>query len=94
MDINYFPMFCRAHYSPLQDEPNDVLIELGASFKKYLEEEYAGNMDKLESIWDISPKNVMLNINHPLKMKGYHPALLYHFSEFVKKLYEEGMKNN
>lgn len=93
MELKYFPLFCRAHYPPLDNEPNDALIELGESFKQYLEERYVNNMEKLEPIWDISPKNIMLNINHPLKMKGYHPALLYHFSEFVKKTYMESGGN-
>jgi hypothetical protein len=28
---------------------------------------------------------VIMNQGHPLKINGYHPALLIHFSEFIEE---------
>lgn len=89
MDTQYFPHFCRANFKELQNEPNEMLIELGEHFKEYLQKKFEDKMDKLESIWDISPIKVIMQQGHPLKMNGYHPALLLHFSDFITKMNSE-----
>ncbi len=93
MDTQYFPHFIRANYPLLKDETNELLIELGDEFKKYLEEKFANDMDKLKPIWDIEPKTVIMNqVNRsPFKINGYHPALLIHFSDFVTKMKNEAV---
>ncbi len=87
MNTQYFPNFIRTHYREIASEPNDILIEIGDEFKKYLEEKFAGKMEKLEPIWDISPNKVIHNmIYDPFSMKGYSPALILHFGEFIEKM--------
>jgi hypothetical protein len=83
MDVKYFPNFCRANFKGLQNESNELLIELGDHFKEYLQEKFADKMEKLEPIWDINPINVIMEQGHPIKINGYHPALLLHFIEFL-----------
>ena len=85
MDTQYFPHFCRANYKEIGNEPNEDLIELGNFFKNHLKAKFADKMDKLEPIWDISPKTVINQIGNPLKINGYHPALLLLFDNFISK---------
>lgn len=93
MNTQYFPQFIRTHYPVLRNETNELLIELGDEFKKYLEEKYSEDMNKLEPIWDIEPKTIIMNqVNKtPFLMKGYHPGLIIHFEEFMKKMKEEAL---
>jgi hypothetical protein len=93
MDTQHFPHFIRANYPVLKNETNELLIELGDEFKKYLEEKFANDMDKLKPIWDIEPKTVIMNQvkRSPFTMNGYHPALLIHFSDFVTKMKNEAV---
>jgi len=85
MNVKYFPYFCRANYPEIRGESDELLIELGEHFKKYLEDKFKDNLDKLEPIWDIDLMKIIMNQGHPLKINGYHPALLIHFSEFIEK---------
>lgn len=42
----------------------------------------------IELVEKITPKNeieVIMNIDHPLKMNGFHPALLLHFNEYINE---------
>jgi len=88
MNTQHFPHFIRANYPDLKNETNELLTELGGEFKKYLEERFADKMDKLEPIWDIEPKTIIMKqvCKDPFTMNGYHPALLIHFSDFVTKM--------
>jgi hypothetical protein len=65
---------------------NEELAEVGKGFKEYLEEVFKGKEDKLEPIWNIDPQRIIpAQVNRePFRMNGYHPALLIHFSHFVK----------
>ena len=91
MNTEYFPHFVRLNYPSIGNETNELLIELGSEFKKYLEETFKDNKEKLEPIWDIEPKKVIMNqINKsPFTINGYHPALIIHFEKFVEKVKEE-----
>jgi hypothetical protein len=91
MNTEYFPHFVRLNYPSIGSEPNELLIELGSEFKKYLEETFKDNKDKLEPIWDIEPKKIIMNqINKsPFTINGYHPALIIHFEKFVEKVKKE-----
>ena len=89
MNTQYFPHFCRANFPETQNESNELLIEMGNHFKEYLEDKFKDNMDKLEPIWNIDPMKVIMQMGHPFKTNGYHPALLIHFSQFVEKIKKE-----
>lgn len=91
MDTQYFPHFIRYNYKALDNEPNELLIELGDEFKKYLEDKFKNNIEKLNDIWNIDPKHIiMMQVNKaPFRVNGYHPALILHFEEFFKKGAEE-----
>jgi hypothetical protein len=91
MDTQYFPHFIRSNYKALDNEPNELLIELGDEFKKYLEDKFKNNIEKLNDIWNIDPKHIiMMQVNKaPFRINGYHPVLILHFEEFFKKGAEE-----
>jgi len=91
MELKYFLNFIRANYPAIADESNEDLTQIGVDFKKYLEEIFIGKMDKLEPIWDISLKTVVMNKVKavPFLMNGYHPALILHFNQFVEKMKNE-----
>lgn len=88
MDLQFFPHFVRANYPVISNESNEDLIEIGTNFKKYLEETFKDNQNKLEAIWDISDKTVVMNQvkQIPFLVNGYHPALIVHFGEFIDKM--------
>jgi hypothetical protein len=89
MDTKYFPHFVRANFPNLSNESNESLIPIGNEFKKYLESKFVDKMDKLKDIWDIDPKTVILNqMNDPFSINGYNPALLLHFTDFIKEQLE------
>ena len=83
MDTQCFPHFIRANYKGFKIE-NSEAIEIGNMFKCYLEEKLKDKQDLLNKISNISPNKIILNLNHPLKINGYEPELLAHFSEFIK----------
>lgn len=88
MKTEYFPHFIRANYPMAKDLSNDDISEIGKGFKEYLEKKFEGQIEKLEPIWDIDPKTVvMAQVNKdPFRMNGYHPALFIHFENFCKTL--------
>lgn len=83
MKTQFFPQFIRMNY-PDFEISNEDAIDLGDEFKKYLLDKFKGEEHKLEQWWDIEPINVILNVDHPLKMNGYEPVLIYHFGEFIR----------
>ena len=93
MNTQYFPHFIRTHYPVLRSETNELLIELGNEFKKYLQEKFEGKMDRLEPVWDIEPKKIIMNqVNKvPFTIEGYHPAFIIHFGEFMEKMRNEAL---
>ena len=92
MNTEFFPHFCRVNFPEISNESNELLIELGNHFKSYLEEKFKDNMDKLDSIWNIDMLNVIMQQGHPLRINGYHPALLIHFQQFVEKVKKDAEK--
>lgn len=85
MNTQYFPHFVKLNYKSLKDIDNMLLIELGNEFKTYLKEKFVDKMDKLEPIWNIEPKTIIMNqVNkNPFTVNGYHPALILLFDEFI-----------
>jgi hypothetical protein len=93
MDVQYFPHFIRKNF-PEAPGTNEQLIEIGKEFKAYLEETFKGKEDKLVEIWNISPMKVIMNSEHPLKVNGYDPVFVFHFTEFVEKIKKELNEKN
>ena len=85
MDLEYFPHFIRKNF-PEYSETDEQFIEIGKEFKTYLLKMFKGEEDKLESIWDISPKTIIINDGNPLKINGYEPILLIYWLLFIKLL--------
>lgn len=83
MKTEFFPAFLKINYPEFEIENEDA-IQIGNEFFKYLFEKFNGDESKLETICDIEPLKAILNREHPFKVNGYDPALVYHFSEFVK----------
>ena len=88
MNLQYFPHFIRKNFPAAADFDNETITEVGKQFKAYLKDTFSDKMDRLELIWNIDPMNVILNENNLMTHKGYHPALLLHFSEFIDKMKE------
>lgn len=94
MNLEYFPHFIRVNFPAFKNESNELLTELGVEFKAYLETKFEGEMAKLIPIWNIDARAVIMNqVNRePFTMKGYHPALILHFIQFMDKMKEEAEK--
>ena len=84
MNTQYFPHFIRMIY-PNVPMNNEDAIEIGDRFKNYLENKFADDMNKLQDIWDINPITIIKNMGSPLKTNGYHPAFVFHFTDFCKQ---------
>lgn len=82
MKTEYFPHFLRCQY-PGIDISNEEAFEIGNEFKQYLVDKKL-KPDILEKIWDISPLTIIKNLHHPLKIKGYDPAFVLHFTQFAE----------
>lgn len=93
MNLEHFPLFLRVFYSHL-DLPFEDVQDIGMGFKTYLEKLFEDKMDKLEPIWDIEPLTIVINMENPIRMSGYHPALVLHFTEYVKIEAEKFLKEN
>lgn len=92
MELKYFQNFFRANYPNEYnyhedvDAVNEALAEVGIEFKKYLEKKFKGKQEKLNSIWGISPIDVIPNMHHPFYTNGYNPALIILFDEFCSEM--------
>jgi hypothetical protein len=88
MQKDVFRYFIRINYPNLQTQiTNEDCDEIGKSFSDYLKDNL-----KEDVIIKIVPKDAIdfiTNSEHPLKMNGFHPALLLHFYNFIKKMKEE-----
>lgn len=85
-----FRFFLRKNYPEVANISNDECDELGELFDIYLKETI-----KEETFDKIYPKNeleVVMNMDHPLKQNGFHPALIIHFNNFVEKQMEKNKK--
>ncbi len=83
MNLEYFPQFIRYNFKSLVSQENEVLLEIGTAFKMYLKETIL-DKEALNKIWNIDPKNVIINQanKNPFYVNGYHPALIMHFHQF------------
>jgi hypothetical protein len=95
MNVSYFPAFIRISFQGegITTQSNALLITLGNEFKTYLKEKYKGDMKKLEDVWDIEPVSVVKRqMFDPFGIKGYHPALIIHFCDFMEKMKKQALK--
>lgn len=84
MELKIFRFFIRKNYPEFSELnlSNDDLDELGKSFNEYLD-----NLSKeiQERILPKSEIDIIINSDHPLKINGFHPALLLHFNEYINE---------
>ncbi len=94
MNLEFFPHFIRANYPEISDVSNEDLMEIGKDFKSYLIEKFKDKEDKLEPIWDIDAKTVIMNqvSKDPFMVNGYNPGLIIHFGDFVEKMKNENVE--
>lgn len=94
MNLKYFPHFIRKNYTDFKAS-NDEIMEVGVEFKEYLQDIFKYSMDKLEPIWNIDAKTVIMNQvnNTPFLVNGYHPALIIHFERFIEKVKKEAKQS-
>lgn len=85
MNTEYFPIFISAIYPKVHIDRLDA-IELGNQFKKYLIDKFKDKPNNLEIFWNIDFINVVSCLDHPTRIKGYHPALILHFNNFIKEM--------
>lgn len=89
MNLEYFKHFLRANYTEAASLMSAKEIEeTGKLFKDYLKDKFKGKLEKLEPIWDINLTTVIPQFGSPIRYNGYHPALIIHFEEFIKKTKE------
>ncbi len=84
MDLQYFPHFMGAIFPEVTDLTPEEITDMGKDFKAYLEFTFQGKQDALEAIWCIDLWKVIADSRNPLRTKGYHPALIAHFVQYVK----------
>lgn len=87
MNLEYFPHFLKSNYPSSSSFSDEEVAEIGVAFKQYLEDTFKSNPDKLEKIWKIDARDVIMHqVNkHPFMVNGYHPALILHFDKFIKQ---------
>jgi hypothetical protein len=93
MNLEYFPQFFRINY-PKVGATNEEIMEIGKEFKDYLKNKFEGKEDKLDPIWNIDAKTVIMNQVRkvPFLMNGYNPALIIHFENFAEEMKNEAKK--
>lgn len=90
MNLQYFPQFIRINFPGAALQSNEQINALGEEFKKYLQDKFSNKPDKLETIWNIDPLKVLqTKFKDQLSVNGYHPALIIHFTDFIKKMMAE-----
>lgn len=95
MNVEFFPHFIRMNYHELRRHSNKALIDLGNEFKEYLHDVFKDDMKKGEKIWDIDGKTVVWRqMTDPFSIKGYHPAFVFHYCEFIEKMKKEILKQS
>ena len=78
-----FRFFVRKNYPEAGNQmSNEELDEMAVAFDKYLDD--TCKTETLEKIKPKSEMDVVLNMDHPLRQNGFHPAIIIHFSDFVE----------
>lgn len=87
MDKAIFKHFLLMNYSqvlfPLEEEEIELILE---TFNQYLTQKCTP--EQLEKFIPKTLVDVLLKANHPLCIRGFHPALTIHFDNFIKQAVE------
>ena len=87
---NLFRFFLRKNFPDVKIS-NDEADAINVDFSEYLRNECTE-----KQLDNFVPKNeieVIIKMDHPLEMNGFHPAFVYHFTIWVDKQKEE-IENN
>jgi len=85
--VGLFRYFIRNQYEGVKIS-NEECDGLRVEFAKYLHSLDLTEKQK-ENILPPSEMDVMLNMEHPLRMHGFPPAYVFHFAEFIEKMKKE-----
>jgi hypothetical protein len=85
MDKEIFRYMLRKVYK-ITEPTNDECDEICAGFTAYLNKKCTP--EQLEKFLPRTIMQVILKAEHPLKTEGFHPALILHFSEYVRQSVE------
>ena len=78
-----FRVFIRKNWSGIEitnDECDAMLKDFSVYLRKKLTE------DQLNRILPKNDIEVMMNMDNPIRMGGFHPAFMYHFMEWVDEM--------
>lgn len=84
-----FRVFIRSQYKGI-DWSNDECDEVGIGFAEYLDQLNLTHEQK-KNILPISEVDVVMNLEHPLRMNGFHAAYVLHFTRYVEKVQKEAV---
>ena len=88
MNLDFFPDFVRAVNPAAGQFSNGDLLGLGVEFQKYLD-----NLDLLPEVRaamvSIDLLDVIPRMSRMGYVKGYHAALVWHFSEWIRGLMDK-----
>ena len=75
-----FRFFVRSNFPDVKVD-NDSCDQINIDFSNYLRNRCTGK--QLSNFVPESEIQVILNLKHPLMMKGFNPAFAFHFTEFI-----------
>lgn len=81
-----FRFFIRKSFKEVEISNEDI-DELNKEFSIYLTKKF--NDEKLKEFLPKNDLDVALNVDHPLRVNGFHPTIAYHFTEFIKEMKEK-----
>lgn len=84
--INFLKHFYPKHWN---DFPHVEMMAIGYDFIINLAKKLRRKPGAYESMVPHSPRRVIMDSVDPLKMNGYHPGLILHFTEYLKEKSEE-----
>ena len=67
--------------------PNDIVEKIGHDFIEHLKNKLTD--EQLDKILPKDGLEVIMNMDHPLKQNGFHPALVLHLLDFVEEMKAE-----
>ena len=81
--VDLFRYFIRKLYKGV-DISNDDIDEINEAFSSYLNDLNLTDVQR-ENILPKSTFDVLLNSEHPFRVKGFPPAFILHFDQFIEK---------
>jgi flagellar biosynthesis protein FliP len=80
--VRLFYFFIRKNF-PEANATNEEIDEINKAFSEYLINKCT--QEQLNNFMPKSEADVIFNTEHPFRMNGFHPAFVYHYSEFVQQ---------